>query len=63
MGEYDIEIERAVNFLLRVQCSASDGDPGAGGFGHALSEPTQRIDVTGHVASAFLLLLELAEDS
>jgi hypothetical protein len=31
-----------------------------GGFGHSISHHTQRIDVTGHVASAFIKLLALA---
>ena len=32
-----------------------------GGFGYGVHEPTQRIDVTGHVCSAFLKIMEVLE--
>jgi len=49
-----------VKFLLLVQ--ESQTDPKAkGGFGHTLTLKTQRLDVTGHVASGFLKLMQICE--
>ena len=60
--EYGQAIRAAVSFLAQAQAQPGQGPPAAeGGFGHGLGMPTQRIDVTGHVASAYLKLLELLD--
>jgi len=58
LGSYEEAILAGVEFLLRVQRRSEMG-AGDGGFGFSTQDATQRIDVTGHVANAFLLLLEL----
>jgi hypothetical protein len=41
-------------YLLNLQCTADEKPPERGGFGLSLGNRAQRIDVTGHVASAFM---------
>jgi len=41
-------------YLLDLQCMQSDRQREIGGFGMSVGERTQRIDVTGHAASAFM---------
>ena len=65
---YENAINIAVQFLLRAQIGpglTSRGvvmpEEAVGGFGYGVHEPTQRIDVTGHVCSAFLKIMEVLE--
>uniref|UniRef100_A0A0G4HTA2 Uncharacterized protein n=1 Tax=Chromera velia CCMP2878 TaxID=1169474 RepID=A0A0G4HTA2_9ALVE len=51
--EIESAIESGVQYLLEVQ---KKEEPGKGGFGHSLHHHSQRIDVTCHVASAFMQL-------
>ena len=44
--------------LLALQCSRSATNRACGGFGMASGDATQRIDVTGHAASAFMKSIE-----
>lgn len=48
----------ALTYLLGLQCLERCADRERGGFGMALGGRTQRIDVTGHAASAFMKTLE-----
>jgi hypothetical protein len=41
-------------YLFDLQCTRSDRRREVGGFGMSFGERTQRIDVTGHAASAFM---------
>jgi hypothetical protein len=41
-------------YLLRLQCGANGTERERGGFGVSLQDRTQRIDITGHAASAFI---------
>lgn len=41
-------------YLLRLQCVADGTERERGGFGASLQDRTQRIDITGHAASAFM---------
>jgi hypothetical protein len=41
-------------YLLDLQCTQSERPREVGGFGMSFGERTQRIDVTGHAASAFM---------
>jgi hypothetical protein len=41
-------------YLLDLQCTQSERPLEVGGFGMSFGERTQRIDVTGHAASAFM---------
>jgi hypothetical protein len=41
-------------YLFDLQCAQSDRPREVGGFGMSFGERTQRIDVTGHAASAFM---------
>lgn len=41
-------------YLLRLQCTNGGAPRENGGFGFSLDDRTQRIDVTGHAAAAFL---------
>jgi len=54
LGSYERCIRIALAWLLRAQrldhCTVRE----RGGFGHSLTQRTQRIDVTGHVASGFI---------
>ena len=43
-----------LKYLLELQCTDAGTEKERGGFGMSLSERTQRIDITGHVASAFM---------
>jgi hypothetical protein len=45
-------------YLLRLQCTRNGSERERGGFGLSLEERTQRIDITGHAASAFLKIVE-----
>ena len=41
-------------YLLRLQCTANGTERERGGFGLSLRDRTQRIDITGHAASALI---------
>jgi hypothetical protein len=41
-------------YLLRLQRTEDGTERERGGFGFSLNERTQRIDITGHAASAFM---------
>ncbi|HEY8458977.1 MAG TPA: hypothetical protein VIM99_01280 [Blastocatellia bacterium] len=41
-------------YLLRLQCVAGGTERERGGFGMSLQDRTQRIDIAGHAASAFM---------
>jgi hypothetical protein len=43
-----------LRYLLALQCTQDGGARERGGFGMSLRERAQRIDVTGHAASAFM---------
>ncbi len=43
-----------LTYLLGLQCSRSAAGRACGGFGMSHRDPMQRIDVTGHAASAFM---------
>lgn len=61
---YEKCIATGVDFLISVQVKQQEGDDlsnAAGGFGFSASDQRQRIDVTGHVCSAFLKLLSLID--
>ena len=45
-------------YLLRLQCTYDGTERERGGFGLTLDNRTQRIDVTGHAASAFMKSIE-----
>ena len=45
-------------YLLRLQSTQDGTEKERGGFGFSLNERTKRIDVTGHVASAFMKSVE-----
>lgn len=51
---YAEAIRKALAFLLRAQRLDGGTARERGGFGHSLSDRTQRIDVTGHVVSGFI---------
>jgi hypothetical protein len=59
--DYARAVAAAVTFLERVQVAPGAGaqDAAVGGFGHGLLADAQRVDVTGHVCSAYIKLLEL----
>jgi hypothetical protein len=40
--------------LLKLQCTKDGTEKERGGFGLSLNDRTQRIDITGHAASAFM---------
>jgi hypothetical protein len=44
----------ALAYLLDLQCTQSGAQREVGGFGMSFGERMQRIDVTGHAASAFM---------
>ena len=59
---YEAAIVDGVQFLLSIQSRGAEeglSEAAEGGFGFSVADTRQRIDVTGHVANAFLLLLEL----
>jgi hypothetical protein len=41
-------------YLLRLQCTEQGTERERGGFGLSLHDRRQRIDITGHAASAFM---------
>jgi hypothetical protein len=45
-------------YLLRLQSTQDATEKERGGFGFSLNDRTQRIDITGHVASAFMKSVE-----
>jgi hypothetical protein len=45
-------------YLLRLQCTVRGPERERGGFGMSLDNRAQRIDVTGHAASAFIKCIE-----
>lgn len=45
-------------YLLRLQCTQHRTEKEQGGFGLTLEDRTQRIDITGHAASAFMKSVE-----
>ncbi len=45
-------------YLLELQCTQDCAPRETGGFGMSLGDRTQRIDVTGHAASAFIKSIE-----
>lgn len=45
-------------YLLRLQCTAGGTARERGGFGFTLSDRAQRIDITGHAASAFMKIAD-----
>jgi hypothetical protein len=45
-------------YLLRLQSTQDRAERERGGFGFSLNDRTQRIDITGHVASAFMKSFE-----
>jgi hypothetical protein len=47
-----------LEYLLRLQSTQDGTEKERGGFGFSLNERTQRIDITGHVASAFMKSVE-----
>ncbi len=47
-----------LNYLLCLQCTRGGTTKERGGFGLSLSDRTQRIDITGHAASAFIKSIE-----
>jgi hypothetical protein len=54
LGAYAGGIRIALRWLLRAQRLDGGTARERGGFGHTLTERTQRIDVTGHVAAGFM---------
>lgn len=47
---------------VQSQSAKAGDDLALGGFGHGLTMPLQRIDVTGHVCSAYIKLLGVLEE-
>jgi hypothetical protein len=45
-------------YLLRLQCTYDGTERERGGFGLTLESRTQRIDITGHAANAFMKSVE-----
>jgi hypothetical protein len=52
--QYHRSICAGLAYLLRLQCVAGGTERERGGFGVSLQDRTQRIDITGHAASAFI---------
>ena len=48
----------ALAYLLRLQCTDMGTERKRGGFGLSLTDRRQRIDITGHAASAFMKSVE-----
>lgn len=59
---YRSAINASCSFLLAVQEKQRNHEVAYGGFGHGLDNPVQRLDVTGHVTSAFMKILPLLDD-
>jgi hypothetical protein len=57
-GEYRCCLCTGLAYLLRLQCTDKGTARERGGFGLSLEDRRQRIDITGHVASAFLKSVE-----
>jgi hypothetical protein len=51
---YRRSICTGLDYLLRLQCIANGAERERGGFGLSLHDRTQRIDITGHAASALI---------
>jgi hypothetical protein len=47
-----------LEYLLRLQCTRNAPERARGGFGLTLENQLQRIDITGHAASAFMKSIE-----
>lgn len=58
IADYRRCIKTALGFLVRAQRTTDCADRERGGFGGSLTSRTQRIDVTGHVASGFIKSVE-----
>ena len=54
LATYATCIRSALSWLLRAQRFADAVPRERGGFGHSMTDRTQRIDVTGHAASGFI---------
>jgi hypothetical protein len=52
--QYRRSICAGLAYLLRLQCVTGGTERELGGFGLSLQDRTQRIDITGHAASAFM---------
>jgi hypothetical protein len=52
----------ALDYLLGLQCTRDGTQRERGGFGMSVDERAQRIDVTGHAASAFMKSVRNAVD-
>jgi hypothetical protein len=52
--QYRRSICAGLAYLLRLQCVAGGTERELGGFGLSLQDRSQRIDITGHAASAFI---------
>ena len=55
---YRQQICAGLTYLLALQCTGNADDRARGGFGLERDDRTQRIDVTGHAASAFMKSIE-----
>ncbi|SES67994.1 hypothetical protein SAMN05216412_101212 [Nitrosospira multiformis] len=51
---YRHRICKGLTYLLELQCTDNGTEKERGGFGLTLQERAQRIDITGHAASAFI---------
>jgi hypothetical protein len=49
-----------LKYLLALQCTDRGTTRERGGFGLSLSQRAQRIDITGHAASAFMETVDSA---
>lgn len=56
-AEWNDWICTALAYLVRLQCTDDGAGRERGGFGFALGERTQRVDVTGHAVNAFIKVL------
>ena len=55
---YRQNISVGIDYLIAVQCTKHIPKKERGGFGLSIEDRTQRIDVTGHAASAFMKIIE-----
>ncbi len=53
-GRYRRCLCAGLAYLLRLQCTERGTERERGGFGLSLQDRRQRIDITGHAASAFM---------
>lgn len=58
VGRYGQCLCAGLAYLLRLQCTGTGTEKERGGFGMSLQDRRQRIDVTGHAASAFIKSVE-----